>query len=147
MLAAALGWVAEEMADARDPWWIIGSAAVALHGGETSVADIDLLTSERDARALLARHDGAAPPAPSDLFRSRVFGQIGGAALPVEVMAGFAVRTAAGWREILPRSRVPIGGVFVPEAGELLAMLETFGRAKDHSRALSLSRAFGIVAQ
>lgn len=140
MLAAALDRVAAAMADARDPWWIIGSAAVALHGAQAEVADVDLLTSVRDAEALLARHGGATRPAPSDLFRSRVFGRIAGPSLPIEVMAGFEVRTPEGWRSVSPRTRLAVAGVFVPDRAELLEMLGWFGRDKDRVRAASLSQ-------
>ena len=56
MLDATLARVAAAMAQAgaRDHWWIIGSAAVVLHGVDTSVADVDLLLSPADAERLLA---------------------------------------------------------------------------------------------
>ena len=53
-LAAALDEVAAALRGARDPWWVIGSAAARLHGAETPVADVDVLLSERDALVIAA---------------------------------------------------------------------------------------------
>lgn len=76
-LRETLVMVAEAMRDARDPWWVIASAAVALHGvGLVEVGDVDLVTSVADARRLMDAlgitpiEDGA-----SSLFRSTLFGR------------------------------------------------------------------------
>lgn len=137
--------VAELAADASDDWWIIGSAAVALHGAQVpSVRDVDLLMSTRDADAFLKRVGGRERAGkPSMMFRSEVFGIWDGPPLPVEVMGGFRLATAGGWRPVLPETREhkAVGGkvLFVPCVAELKAMLLSFGRPKDVERARLLS--------
>ena len=74
-LAAALDVVAEGCADLADPWWVFGSAGMALVGvpGLTP-PDVDLIVSERDARRLLDRWNTAPlEAAASPLFRSAIF--------------------------------------------------------------------------
>ena len=74
-LAAALDVVAEGCADLADPWWVFGSAGMALVGvpGLTP-PDVDLIVSERDARRLLDRWNTAPhAAAASPLFRSAIF--------------------------------------------------------------------------
>lgn len=130
--------------DARDDWWIIGSAAVALHVPHLEdVADVDLVMSVRDAQTLLS-----APQAqvltgkPSALFRSAVFGVWRGAPLAVDVMADFSVRTADGWMDVRPKTRerfeIADRQVFAPSRAELRQILATFGRPKDLDRAALL---------
>ena len=133
--------VAALTAGARDPWWIIGSAAVALHNApETTIADVDLLMSVADAGAAL-RSLGIepVPGRPDARFRSAVFGIWDGAPLPVEIMAGLDVAGAAGWRPVQPQSRVAVRiddiTLYVPSRQELGAILESFGRPKDLERA------------
>ncbi|MFL6857984.1 MAG: hypothetical protein ACJ8EB_08765 [Allosphingosinicella sp.] len=119
---------------ARDPWWIIGSAAMALHGVEgLQVGDIDLLTSRRDAAALLGAKGGE-PGEPGGRFRSDIFGRWRAGAYGVDVMGGFRF----DGRELVPRTRVARGGLFVPAVEELIAMCETFERPKDAERATRL---------
>jgi hypothetical protein len=118
---------------ARDRWWIIGSAAMALHGVPgLEVGDVDLLMSRRDAAALL-RTKGIEPaPGGADgRFRSDVFGRWRAGAYIVEVMGGFHV----DGMELVPETRVSAGGLCVPNVGELIAMCERFGRPKDAERA------------
>ncbi|MEH3104079.1 MAG: hypothetical protein PGN12_09265 [Sphingomonas phyllosphaerae] len=139
MFDAALVQVATALRDARDPWWVIGSAAVRLHGGDTSVADIDVLTSAQDAERLLETWAGAATiGGASDRFRSHPFARLDGAALPVEVMADLELRTESGWQRVRPLTRVARGDVFVPDRDELRAILRAFGRGKDLARAALL---------
>jgi hypothetical protein len=137
---------ADLAAAASEPWWIIGSAAVALHGAPvTNVRDVDLMMAQNDARRFLASV-GVAPAPPSDQrqFRSVVFGTWREPPLPVEVFGDFSLATADGWRPVRLHSREPVtvGGrtVFVPSAGELEALLLSFGRAKDIERARLLRR-------
>jgi hypothetical protein len=75
-LRETLVMVAAAMRDAQDPWWVISSAAVALHGvGPVEVGDVDVVMSVSDARRLMASlgvtpiEDGV-----SSLFRSTLFG-------------------------------------------------------------------------
>ena len=144
-LSRTLVMVAEAMRDARDPWWVIASAAVALHGvTPIEVGDVDLVMSVGDACRLMDAldispiEDGA-----SSLFRSTLFGRWETPPLVVEIMAGFLVKTAAGWTEVLPRTRVPVlvegCAIYVPEHAELAGMLRLFGRPKDLERARLLA--------
>ena len=102
--------IVDAMRHARDPWWVISSAAVALHGvAPIEVDDVDVLMSVGDARRVMDRlgvvpiEDGA-----SAMFRSTLFGRWEAPPLVVEIMAGFYVATGSGWTEVLPRTRVPI---------------------------------------
>ncbi|MEG3082598.1 hypothetical protein U1707_03005 [Sphingomonas sp. PB2P12] len=139
-LGETLTMVAEAMRHARDPWWVISSAALALHGvGPIEVGDVDVVSSVGDAWRLMDAlgiapvEDGA-----SSLFRSTLFGRWETPPLVVEIMAGFHVATGAGWTEVLPRTRVPVliegCAVYVPDRAELAAMLRLFGRPKDLER-------------
>lgn len=124
-VSASLKTVGDAMVESHDPWWIIASAAVALHGADPGhVVDVDVLMSVPDARRILPsigielRH-GSAHAA----FRSSVFGTWNGTVLPVEFMAGFHRRSGEAWLPVLPVTRRPveIHGVlvFVPERLEL----------------------------
>lgn len=144
-LRETLVMVAEAMRDARNPWWVIASAAVALHGVEVvEVGDVDLVMSVGDARRLMDAlgvtpiEDGV-----SSLFRSTLFGRWETPPLVVEIMAGFHVATATGWMEVLPWTRMPVlvegCAIYVPERAELAGMLRLFGRPKDLERARLLT--------
>jgi hypothetical protein len=145
-LLATLNAVGNIMVEARDPWWIIASAAVALHGANPGhVGDVDVLLSVDDARRILLmigiqpRH-GSAHAA----FRSSIFGNWSGTTpLPVEFMADFHRWSGEAWLPVLPatRKRIEVDGmvVFVPERADLQAMLAAFGRPKDLERARSLA--------
>lgn len=133
--------VADFCAPASEPWWVISSAAVALHGvAVDQVRDVDVLMSVPDAADTLAR---AGSPRRlgqgTDLFRSEVFGIWAGPPLPVEIFGGFEFAAADGWTRVLPktRHRVEIDGraLFVPAIAELREMLISFGRPKDLARA------------
>lgn len=134
------------MVEAREPWWIIGSAAVALHGADPGhVADVDVLLSPADARRILPTigvelQQGSAHAA----FRSSIFGTWSGTtSLPVEFMADFHRRSGEAWLPVQPATRryIDVDGVvaFVPERAELQAILAAFGRPKDLERAKSLA--------
>jgi hypothetical protein len=135
-LAAALAEVRAATPGARDPWWIIGSAAMALHGvARLEVGDIDLLMSRSDAVALLrAKGVEPAPGEAGGRFRSDVFGRWRAGGYVVEVMGGFHVDGA----ELVPETRIARSGLFVPSVAELIAMCERFGRPKDAERARRL---------
>jgi hypothetical protein len=132
------------VADAEDDWWIIGSAAVALHGANVAkVRDVDLLMSARDSRQLLERVGGKPREAqPSAQFRSEVFGTWYDPPLPIEVMGEFSLNTADGWRRVIPETReerrIEGQDFYVPSVGELKELLRSFGRPKDLERALLL---------
>ncbi|MDN4630934.1 hypothetical protein QCD71_05375 [Sphingomonas sp. PsM26] len=144
-LTLTLRAVGEVMQAAHDPWWVIASAAVALHGVELNdVADVDVLLSIGDARRLFAALDITPhPQADHPQFRSDLFGTWMAAPLPVELMAGFRYRTAHGWQAVRPQTRVAVDvvgvSVFVLDRAELSALLYGFGRPKDHVRAARLA--------
>lgn len=132
--------VADLCASASDPWWVISSAAVALHGAHVEdVRDVDVLMSVRDATETLARIGSFHSGQGTDLFRSVIFGTWNGPPLPVEIFGGFEFAGDEGWTRVLPKSRkgIEIEGrtLFVPVAQELRAMLIGFGRPKDLARA------------
>jgi hypothetical protein len=139
--STTLARVAAAIGDAREPWWIIGSAAVVLHDAQTGVGDVDVLCGEADARKLLAALSGEARAGTGDgLFRSAVFGRCEGTPLPVDVMAGFAVRGEPV--RLFTREWIACGGVRVPvpSRAELIALLRRFGRDKDLERVTLLER-------
>ena len=134
-VATALAAVAAVMRDARGPWWVIGSAAVALHGVATDVADIDLLVGEEDAADLVSRLGLSAERLdPHPLFRSRIFARWPRSDRTVEIMGGFAICEGGVWRPLGPVTRIALGGVYVPDCEELMTILSRFGRAKDIER-------------
>lgn len=139
-LSAALAELAVDVHLARDPWWLIGSAAMALHGaGPLHIADIDLLTSVADAHRLLqARGVSPETGTASGRFRSEVHASWPAPPLQVDLMARFHVRSASGWREVLPSARVavntPSGVFYVPALSDLIEMCRLFDRPKDHER-------------
>ena len=144
-LSRTLAMTIDVLRDARDPWWIISSAAVALHGVRPIVVgDVDVLVSVADAEGVMAAL-GVAPSTDtaSSMFRSAVFGRWTVPPLVMEIMADFHVATAAGWVAVLPQTRVPVvvGGrvAYVPDREELVAMLRLFGRPKDLARARLLT--------
>ncbi len=139
-LRETLVTVADAMRDAQDSWWVIASAAVALHGvTPIEVGDVDVVMSVGDARRVMDSLDiTPIEHGVSSLFRSTLFGRWETPPLIVEIMAGFHVATAAGWTEVLPMTRVPIlvegCAVYIPERAELAGMLSLFGRPKDLER-------------
>ena len=141
-LAAALAEVAAAMLPARDEWWLIGSAAMALHGADVEVADVDLVTSVADAERLFG--DVVHPGTASDRFRSDRFGHWATAGLTVEVMAGLEVQVGGSWQPVAVPARMPmrLGDtlVFTPGVEGLLSMCRLFDRPKDRVRAALLER-------
>lgn len=144
-LCETLHAVARAMERAAHPWWIVSSAAVALHGGDAgTIGDVDVLFDARDVAALRGALAPEIPSlAPDPLFASRTFLRWHGAPLPVELFAGFALNEGGIWHEIVPHSRefVDLAGVPlpVPSRPELHALLLRFGRPKDLARAAALS--------
>ncbi len=139
-LRQTLVMTADALAGAQDPWWVVSSAAVALHGvAPIEVGDVDVLMSVADAQRAMDRlgvvpiEDGA-----SAMFRSTLFGRWELPPLLVEIMAGFHVAKGAEWTEVLPQTRVPVlvegCVVYVPDQAELVEMLRLFGRPKDLER-------------
>lgn len=140
-LRETLHLAGELMRGAEDHWWIIASAAAALHGvDQPEVADVDVLASDRDAISVLGSLGvSPLPKSPHPLFESRILGRWTGAPMTVEIMAGFRFRGVSGWQPMAPasRERVELDGVslFVPSRGELAELLTALGRPKDLERA------------
>ena len=137
--------LADAMAIAQDDWWIIGSAAVSLHGANPGpMSDIDVLLSIRDLDALYERlplYDTR--DSRKGQFLSERFGVWRELAMPVEFMAGFKQEIDGFWTEVTlsTRQQIQIAGrnLFVPERAELISLLQQFGRPKDLRRAAALS--------
>ena len=139
-LAATLDVVAEGCADLVDPWWVFGSAGMALVGVPgLSPPDVDLIVSERVARTLIVRWDAEpVAAAPSPLFRSSIFAKATGGALPIEIMAGFQSFHQGAWSPVVPSSRCEVAWkgrtLFTPSAAEQVQICRRFGRPKDLAR-------------
>ena len=145
-LIETLGSVAAIMETAREPWWIIASAAAALHGANPiTVADVDVLLSVEDAHRVLpvlGIEPYRGPPNP--LFRSEVLAKWPAPPVPVDLMAGFEHRIGDSWHPVQPvtRQAITIGAatVYVPERDELRRIIAGFGRPKDLERARLLAK-------
>jgi len=148
VLEGVLDLVARDCAVLADPWWVFGSAGMALVGvPDLAPPDVDLIVSERDAARLLAAWNAApAAAAPSPLFRSKVFAKAQVAALPIEIMAGFEACSAGAWSPVIPATRLGIpwkgGWLHTPQAAEQAAICRRFGRPKDLAR-VALLEALG----
>jgi hypothetical protein len=144
-LTSTLPKIAAVLAEADEPWWIIGSAAVALHlGRDIDVNDVDVLLAVEDARRVRKLLDiPAKKPKPHPLFHSVEYFSWNEPPLPVEFMADFSVFIEGGWSRVSCNTRQPfdVGGsvIYAPAAEELARLLTSFGRPKDKAR-LSLLR-------
>jgi hypothetical protein len=149
-LVATLLALAQVMERASDDWWIIGSAAVALHlcdkdlGGDPGqIGDVDVIVSRRDLDALYAALPLTnTPETGKPMFVSERFGRWSEPPLDVEFMAGLKLRVGDDWQAVQPQTRKAImlgeHALHVPERGELIAILHSFGREKDRRRAATL---------
>lgn len=134
----------------RDPWTLIGSAAARLAGAEVVVADLDVLTSVRDAEILIghwqARRDETYVPHGEERFRS-CFARFRFPGLPVEVMGGLELCGERGWEPVRVGEvlTVDVAGLAVPipAVAEQIRVLESFGRPKDLQRAALLKQLSG----
>ena len=140
-LAETLVALANQLTYARDPWWVIGSAAAVLHGlAGIAVGDVDVVLGAHDARRIVSDlglegvDDGG-----TDIFRSEVFARWDGPPLKVEFLGGLRVRGDP--IEIAAREPVLVGGatVYVPSLDELVRILRLFARPKDIARADALA--------
>jgi len=131
----------------RDPWWIIGSAAMALIGmPDIAPQDIDVLCSRDDALRLhaawAAHADRVYRPQDEARFRS-AFARFTHLSMPLEVMGGLDVMTPEGWRplRVLEDAAVDIGGhaVRVPTPAEQQRIFLLFGRPKDLTKAARIA--------
>ena len=128
------------MAPATGPWWIIGSAAMALHGLDLAIADVDVVLAPEDAALVLQEHGRVLQSGGvSGLYRSDVFGRVDGGPLPIEVLGGFHVRENDRWVMVQPATRLAIGlargPVFVPSRLDLASITRRLWRPKDVLRA------------
>ena len=124
----------------RDPWWIIGSAAMTLAGVAGIVPqDIDVLCSRQDALRLREAWRDHVDTA----YRPAAFTRFVHLPMPVEVMGGLELMTEAGWQPVRVHDdmRVDIAGVAVriPTRQEQRRILLAFGRGKDLAKAARLS--------
>lgn len=146
-LATSLCAVAKVMAPAQRPWWIIGSAAVALHLDRSiDVADVDVLLFPDDARLVRQQLGISSPTAEAHhLFRSEEYFTWTGNGLPVEFMAGLSVFTGNEWTKIAMRTRQAFAtgtaSIYTPDVDELAGLLKLFGRPKDKERLALLEKA------
>ena len=132
------------MGASKDPWWIITSAATALHTLDWSdVRDIDVMVSRRDARMLLAsapfmdRTDGG-----TEKFRSSLYATLDLPGLPIDIFADFEICRHGHWSRVLPATRLSLeieaGLVYTASIREQLAITKALDRAKDASRIAKL---------
>jgi hypothetical protein len=127
----------------RDPWVVIGSAAVWLAGGDVEVSDLDVLVSGADAVGLMTvwryRLDASFVHSAeaAERFRSN-FARYHFTAFPLEVMSDFYVKANDAWVpvEVKDTKYVRCGKVDVPipTVPEQIRILELFGRPKDAQR-------------
>ncbi len=146
LMATLAGLMPIARACFRDPWWIIGSAAMRLAGVDgPEPNDVDLLCSARDADALAeawaAHRDDGYRPADDGRFRSR-FARFAHLPMAVEVMGDLEVRVAGDWQPVQVASewRVEVNGqaIPVPTLLEQRRILALFGRGKDLAKAMRI---------
>lgn len=127
----------------RDPWWIIGSAAMVLAGIPGIVPqDIDVLCGRQDAlrlREAWKEHvDTTYRPTDGTRFRS-TFARFAHLPMPVEVMGGLELMTETGWQPVRVQDdmHIDIAGIAVrlPTLEEQRRILLAFGRGKDLDKA------------
>ncbi|MEO0551094.1 MAG: hypothetical protein AAFZ91_14330 [Pseudomonadota bacterium] len=139
-LIETLHKLATFLAPTEDPWWVLGSAAVALKGYDPGhVRDVDVLVSVEDAKRLMARWsvrnriDGG-----TDLYRSSYFLLPDLGAVRVEIMAGYQIKQGGHWQHVRPTSReaieLDVAEIFVPSDVELIGFFEQLDRDKDKLR-------------
>ncbi len=144
-LEETLAALSDVMASAQEDWWLIGSAAVALHGADPGgIADVDVLLAKADAEAILPRLGLPAVAGPAHhQFASAIFGTWRGTVLPVELMPGLRQCIDGTWHPVQPLTRIEKCGetwrVYVPDREELAAILRSFGRPKDLARLAALT--------
>ena len=111
-------------------------------GADVAVADLDVLTTVRDAQTLRgqwrSRVNRSFVPTDAHRFRSN-FTRYDFAVLPVEVMGGLEVVGANGWETVQVDEIVSVNFfglvMYVPSVTEQLRILKLFGRPKDVQRA------------
>lgn len=142
---STLTGVAGALQDARDDWWLIGGAAVALHGLDIGIADVDVLLSRRDILQVLDKLGvGRVEDTAITRVRSDIWARWTALPLSVDVMTGLQVHDGEHWRRVEPKTRevVVVEGrkLYVPSRSELIEILRLFGRTKDLERAKGLEQ-------
>jgi len=130
----------------RDRWVVIGSAATWLAGATLRVADVDVLTSTRDAQALIEhwqdRRLSTGQAVDNERFRSH-FARFAFSGLPVEVIGDLEVYDGRGWRRVqideIVTARIDGLEIPIPSEAEQIRLLRLFGRDKDLQRAAWLA--------
>ncbi|MCJ7422013.1 hypothetical protein [Sphingomicrobium astaxanthinifaciens] len=145
---AAFAALAAAMEEAREPWWVIGSAALVLHGIDPGgIEDIDLLCSKRDGERLLARWGLAHADRPHARYRSCPYARWCGVSPPIEIMGGLERCVEGAWTPLRFATRVAVerAGVtlYTPALEEQAALLRWFGRDKDLGRLARIAAAKG----
>ena len=113
--------------------------------GSGKAADVDVLTSRRDAQTIAGlwreRLDAAHVPADGERFRSR-FARFRFPGLAVEVMGGLELRRASGWMAVRIDEIIEVNidglAVPIPTVAEQIRVLRDFGRPKDRQRIILL---------
>ena len=124
---------------AREPIYLIGSAAACLAGAPVTVDDLDLLCARDDAQRLelawRAQRIDAYRPGDATLFRSR-FARYAFPAMAVEVMGALQVRQDGRWSNVVVEVSTTLADsvVRLPTMSEQLRLLAMFGRPKDLAR-------------
>jgi hypothetical protein len=145
-LQTALRVIAPALNLTQHRWWILGSAAVALHGANPGrLEDVDILLDQRDCDAVFKWLALVPKPGKADgKFRSNIFGRWNLPPLPVELFAGFCLLEDRTWQALVPQSRIAVTlgevTVFIPDRQELASILHRFARPKDLLRIDALSR-------
>lgn len=137
---ATLKRISEFLSECVDPWWIIGSAAIALieiDPGE--VRDIDVLISPRDSARLMRAHqledqaDGGTDRYRSDSVLRPELGNV-----PVEFLSNYFIKAKEQWIQLAPKTQTSVNldgaTVFVPDTKEQVEILLRLGRQKDLRR-------------
>ncbi|GKY86964.1 hypothetical protein [Sinisalibacter aestuarii] len=145
---AALKLLSGLLAEAHQPWWLIGPAAVALLGGEAgSYTRFEVIVSPGDARRLAEARglDLARGPATA-LQRARKSLSLPLGGIEARLMVWAEQHLGGRWVPMQPKTRVAIDlgdgrQVFTPDRAELISLLKRTGRARDLARAASLEGA------
>lgn len=141
----ALRQVPALLAQAHNPWWVIGAAAAKLHGADLGpLKAVEVVVSPGDARRILDELglENTAKSAAMPLVRSRMLGVGSVGELKLDILSSLEARAGGAWQGVTPKSRVALkvegAELFVPDCDEMLAIFATLGRPKDLRRAEAL---------
>lgn len=144
-LETGLQALAGFMTDVEKPWWIIGSAALALSGVQgVEPDDIDVVCDGETLFQLLESSGvKVLPPVPHKQFRSNPYQRIEVAnGTPIELMGDLEVHDGSAFRALSINSREAVMAAgktfYVPSITEQIAIFGMFGRGKDRAKAALL---------